>query len=365
MTPAPNDLTHAPKVSVILVNYNAESWLPRCLESLRTQSIFREIEVLLVDNSSSDLSVPVAEQIFAGWPGNGRTIATGGNYGFAGGANRGVAAASGRYVFLLNPDTWFESACLEELHEHCERVRAGAAGALVMDYDDEVIQARGDIGFDFCGNSVPAPEGCYPDKMFCAGNFYFIRRDLFEKLGGLDDTFFMYGEEMDLTWRLQMAGEMIVPVLSARLHHRGAAEANPAGGTRIVEFRTSERKRFFSNRNNLLILLKNSQHLLLLLLLPNLVVMLVEAVAGTLMTRKLSYFRAAFIQPISSLWSLRKHIAEARRNVRKLRGHGDLWMCRWFTWRFGRWADVQRLFRLGAPIVDQNKVRPVANRPSI
>lgn len=87
-----------PAVSVVILNWNAASWIPRCLESLRQQTIFQQIEIIFTDNASSDDSEKVARAGMAGWP-NGKFLQTGGNFGFAGGCNRGAAAATGKYLF--------------------------------------------------------------------------------------------------------------------------------------------------------------------------------------------------------------------------------------------------------------------------
>ncbi len=78
----------------------------------------------------------------------------------------------------------------------------------------------------------------------------------------------MYGEEMDLSWRIWIVGESIIGVPEAKIHHRGAVGVNPDGGVIITGNRTSGRKRFLANRNRLLIISKNSQHILLLMFAP-------------------------------------------------------------------------------------------------
>ena len=126
------------------------------------------------------------------------------------------------------------------------------------------------------------PEGCA----------YLIRRELFQQLGRFDPEFFMFADELDLSWRVWISGQRAIAVPSARLHHRGAAQVNPAGGGSAVEFRTSDTKRFYSNRNGLLVLLKNA-HLFLLLLVPlQLGLLAVEALAALLLVRRWSVCQA-------------------------------------------------------------------------
>lgn len=252
-----------PAVSVVILNWNAASWIPRCLESLRRQTIFSQVEIIFTDNASTDDSENVARAAMAGWP-NGKFLQTGGNFGFAGGCNRGAAAATGKYLFFLNPDVWLEPDCLEALVAAGEKSGATAVAAMILNYADDAVQWWLDDGFDFSGWAVNARFDSERKTSFSGGTFAFIRADAFQKLGGYDEEFFMYGEEEDLAWRIWISGGCVSAAPDARLHHRGAAAVNPQGGEQIVELRTSERKRFYANRNHLLVLLKHSQHILLL-----------------------------------------------------------------------------------------------------
>ena len=94
-----------PLVSVVVVNYNCKKWLDRFFPSIQAQTIFDRIEVILVDNTSTDGSDKICQEKMAGWS-NGVFLATGGNYGYGGGCNRGAAIARGKYLFFINPDVW-------------------------------------------------------------------------------------------------------------------------------------------------------------------------------------------------------------------------------------------------------------------
>jgi N-acetylglucosaminyl-diphospho-decaprenol L-rhamnosyltransferase len=344
-----------PLISVIVLNYNGKAWMHRCLESLRSQTIFDQIEVLVADNASTDGSDTLSQELLAGWP-NGYFIQNGENIGFGAGSNRAVARAKGKHLFFLNPDVWLEPDCLEKLYDGTEAAGAGAAGLLVMDYDDNSIQSRGGVGFDWLGIAIPPRRGRVPYTLFAACGFYFIRTDLFRRIGGYENHFFLYGEEADLSWRVWIAGERIIHVPEARMHHRGAALANPKGGTKIVEVRTSELKRFYANRNDLIIILKNCQHILLILALPYCLWMTAESLAGALLIRRLSFFRKACLAALADCWRLRGYIVEQRRQIKAIRKRSDFWMLRFFSPRFSRWEDIARIFRLGLPKVDRSEL---------
>lgn len=321
------------------------------MESLRQQTIFDRSQIIFADNQSKDGSDVQGRDIVSRWP-NGLFIQNACNPGFGGGVNLAVRQATGRYLFFLNPDVWLEPACLEEMYRAAEQVRAGAVGLLVLDYENDEIQSRGGTGFDLTGHGVEPRPGQVPDTLFMAHGFCFIRKDLFEKVGGYDEAFFLYGEELEICWKVWAAGETIVHAPLARIHHRGAATENPAGGTKLVELRTSESKRFYANRNQILGFLNNAQHVLLLLLIPCLFLYFVESMGGALLARRWSVFKRTFLDPVASCWSLRGHILGRRRAMRRIRVRGDFWMLRFLSWRIGRIQEYRKILRLGLPKID-------------
>lgn len=336
-------------VSVQIVCHNDGKWLPRCLESLRKQTIYEQMEVILADNDSQDGTDRLAEELIRGWP-NARLIRTGGDNGFCVAHNRASDVARGKYLYLFSTDTWLEPDCLEQLYRACEQNRADGAGAQILEYQDNSIQAKGSHGFDIFGNPVSLPHTCTPAPMFCIAGFYFIRRDTYFRIGRLDEKFFIYGEEMDLSWRIWTTGGLLIPVMEAKVHHRGAAGVNPAGGVNAVENRTSVQKRFLANRNNLLIISKNCRHVLLVLLLPMCgLLMFAEALATIIMTRSTQLARETCWRAFTSYLSLLKHVLAERKRLRALRTRGDFWMLRFLKFGFGRSHEIKAILSKGFP----------------
>jgi GT2 family glycosyltransferase len=232
------------------------------------------------------------------------------------------------------------------------RTGAGAAAPLVLNYEDETFQSLGAFGFDIFGlastrafssetREVLMPEGCA----------YLIERELFHELGQFDSEFFMFADEYDLSWRVWISGRRALGVPAAKLHHRGAAQVNPAGGGAAVEFRTSDSKRFYTNRNNLLVLLKSARHLLLLLVPLQLGLLLLEAAASLALVRRWSFVKRAYWDAIADCWRLRQHVRAERRRIRQFRRRGDLWMLHFLRWRLNRCDEGRRLLRFGVPKV--------------
>jgi GT2 family glycosyltransferase len=348
--PSPSDLPQ-PLISVIVLNYNGARWLERCLNSLRAQTIFDQTEIILADNLSSDGSDQLGKRIVEAWP-RGVFMQHGQNLGYCEGNNRAAEAARGQYLLFLNNDTWLEPRCLEQLLAEVQRTDAGAAMPLVLNYDDDSFQSLGAFGFDLFGLSstralatetreVLMPEGCA----------YLIRRELFREVGRFDPQFFMFADELDLSWRVWISGHRAMAVPSAKLHHRRAAQVNPAGGAATVEFRTSDTTRFYANRNGLLVLLKNARRLLLLMLPLQLGLLLLEAFASLALVRRWGFVRRAYWDAVADCWRLRKHILAERRRIRQFRRRGDLWMLRFLRWRLNRWYEIQRVCQFGVPKV--------------
>jgi GT2 family glycosyltransferase len=189
--------------------------------------------------------------------------------------------------------------------------------------------------------------------LFSASAFYFIRRDLFEKIGGWDDRFFLYGEEMDIAWRVWIAGATVVSVPEAGMHHWGAAVDNPRESDRVMKLRSSDTKRFCAYRNQLLTLLKSAQHFLLLMLIPAIALVLFEGLMGAIMLRRWSFFTNTSWQALAVCWQLRDHWMEQRRRICGFRKCGDFFMIRFLSWRLNRWDAYAQILKLGLPNIEK------------
>ncbi len=345
-------------VSIVVLNWNGAQWLPRCFGSIKGQTIAEKIETVFVDNASTDHSVELARQLLVNFP-SACIVLNDRNLGFSGGNNVGAQVACGRYLFFLNPDTWLESDCVEMLLNGMRAAEANAATPLVLNYSDDSYQDMGFFGFDVFGLPSPSRPVTSTREIFIAGGCALaIERDLFFRLGGFDPEFFMYSEDADLSWRVWLAGGKVVAVPTARVHHRGAAIVNPAGGATPVEFRTSEQKRFLTNRNSLLTLLKNAQHLLFVLVPFQVALLTAESVVVSILLRRPSYFVKTCWAALKDCWRLRQHVRAERRRIARLRQRGDFWMLRFVRLRPNRWFELKRLFKFGVPKVDSSSTHP-------
>lgn len=212
------------KLSVIIVNYNVRHFLEQALRSVRKALRGIEGEVWVVDNNSVDDSVRMVQEKFPEM----RLIANKKNVGFAVANNQAIRESRGEYVLLLNPDTLVEedtfSKCLAFMDAHPE---AGALGVKLIDGSGKYLP-ESKRGFPtpwvaFCktvGLSSIFPKSRLFNQYYLGhlspqdtnpidvlvGCFMFIRRQALDRAGLLDEAFFMYGEDIDLSYRIKQAG---------------------------------------------------------------------------------------------------------------------------------------------------------------
>ena len=212
------------QLSIIIVNHNSRSLLEQCLASVQKARTGIVSEIIIVDNNSMDGS---KEQLPAKFP-NLKFIFNKENLGFAKACNQGCKVASGKYILFLNPDTILPATslagCLSFFETHPE---AGAVGVRMVDIQRRFLKEskRGlptpsASFYKLFGLSAIFPrsktfskyyEGHLPEREnnpvdVLSGAFMMIRKEVFEKLNGFDERFFMYGEDIDLSLRIMNAG---------------------------------------------------------------------------------------------------------------------------------------------------------------
>jgi len=213
-----------PLVSVIVVNWNGKEYLKDCFQSLRAQT-FSDFEVILVDNGSSDGSVETIQEDFPGWV---RVLCNTQNEGFSGGNNRGIQAASGKYIVLLNNDAQADPRWLEELVKVAEEnPQAGMlACKIYLQGELKIIDNVGHLiyrdGLNRGRGRLETDHGQYEDLeeiLFPSGCAALYRRRMLEEVGLFDEDFFAYGEDTDLGLKGRLAGWNCLYVPKAIVHH--------------------------------------------------------------------------------------------------------------------------------------------------
>lgn len=214
-----------PVVSVILVNYRSPDDTLAAIEGLRALDWPAEaLEVVVVDNASADASV---ERITARAP-DVRLIEAERNLGFAGGCNLGVASSTGTHVAFLNNDARPDRAWVRAAVEVLEEDRSiGCVASKVLDWEGRTIDfAAAGMAFDGQGYKLHVGEPDGPvfdepaDVLFASGAAMVMPRSVFDELGGFDERFFMFFEDVDLGWRTWLAGYRVRYVPRSIAYHR-------------------------------------------------------------------------------------------------------------------------------------------------
>jgi N-acetylglucosaminyl-diphospho-decaprenol L-rhamnosyltransferase len=220
------------QAAAVIVSYNVRHYLIECVRSLRADGLQ---QIVVVDNASSDGSV---DAVRAADP-DVIVLALDRNVGFAGGVNRGVALTATPYAMVLNPDVVVEPGSTKALVEYLEReADAGMVGPRIDTPDGElypsvrrfpsVLDATGHafLWFVWAGNPFTRryrmldwdhEQAC--DVDWIAGTHFVVRRPAWDQLGGLDERYFMYGEDVDLCWRMWRAGWRVAYEPAARVTH--------------------------------------------------------------------------------------------------------------------------------------------------
>ena len=247
------------KTAIVILNWNTRGYLSEFLPPLLASIEGMDAEVIVADNASTDGSLEMLSEKFPGI----RQIPLDKNYGFTGGYNRALAQVEAEYYLLLNSDIEVPEGWLTPLVAWMDaHPKCGACGPKLLDWFNrdsfEYAGAAGGYldryGYPFCRGralqNLQKDKGQYdaPANVFwISGACLLVRSKLWKKLGGLDDRFFAHMEEIDLCWRIQLAGFQVTSVPRSFVYHIG-------GGTLPNE---SPFKLRLNYRNNLLLLENN------------------------------------------------------------------------------------------------------------
>jgi GT2 family glycosyltransferase len=328
------------RVALVIVNYNGGSYLPQALAAVARQTV-SPARVIVVDNASTDGS---ANDIELHYPGV-AVIRLTENVGFAAANNVGVrAVADCDWVALLNPDAFPEPEWLERLLDAASREPGYSffASRLLLADDPGKIDGSGDVyhvsGLAFRrDHGRRAAKATRPqEEIFapCAAAALY-RRDAFLEVGGFDERFFAYLEDVDLAFRLRLAGHRCLYVPDSTVLHHGSAIAG----------RTSDFTIYHSHRNLVWTYAKNMPSSLLWLYLPlHLLVNVTAVIAYSLLGQGRAIVRAKrdALRGLPDVLAERRRVQRDRkipsRELRGLMGRGlELFATplrrAWETWR--------------------------------
>lgn len=229
-------------VTVIIVSWNGRVYLEGCLESLRAQT-HRNLDVVLVDNASSDGSVAFVRERYP----EVRIVESERNLGFVGGNNLGLAYATGEYVALLNNDNVTDPGWLQALLDAVQPDDvAGATGKVFsLDEPDRIIFTTPLINRYSARALWSAADVPQCDVHYLSGNNLLVKRSVIDEVGPLDPGYYSYFEETDWCARMIVAGYRVVYAPAAKVRHK------ELGSTSL------DTNRYYMERNRVRFALKN------------------------------------------------------------------------------------------------------------
>lgn len=243
-----------PVISVVIPNWNGEDVIGDCLRSLRNQT-FEDFEIIVVDNGSKDSSLTLIKKEYP----DVKVIPLLKNEGFCKAANTGITLSLGKFIALLNSDTEVAENWLEELykafHNHPE-ISFCSSKMLFFTHKNRINNAG--IKIKRNGDSSSIGAGQVDDLRFqkeaevfgaCAGASIY-RKELFDEVGLFDESFFMYLEDVDLSFRAQLAGHRCLFVPKAVVYHK-------KGYSMKKHEKCNKLEAFLASRNSVYCLLKN------------------------------------------------------------------------------------------------------------
>lgn len=291
------------------MNFNGQKLLHGCLEAFRLQT-YPHYEVIFVDNGSMDSSVSFVREKYSGV----KIVELTENVGFAGGSTAGLKVAQGDLIALLNNDARPEERWLENLLQPMlEDARVGICASKILFSADGSINSAGDgitraaVGFNH-GLGKDSVEFNAPGSVFSAcGAAVLYRRRMLDEIGFLDDDFFLYDEDTDLSFRAQLAGWKCAYVPTAIVHHVANA----------TSVRLSDTHVYYHARNLEFVWIKNMPAGLMLRFAPEKLIQEIGSFCYLCLRhgKWKAYLRAKrdAVRMLPSMWAKRKDIQSRRR----------------------------------------------------
>lgn len=314
-----------PVASLVVVNFNGAGSVRACIESLIADRL-APVQILVVDNASTDSSPAILEALASNHPVV-ELLSSQSNRGYAGAVNLALSRCRSRYVGVLNMDVTAEPGWLAPLVRYLDdHDGVGAVCPLVALANGEVINATGQdlhvsgLGFNKDLGKPRISAGSEPIR--CGGLHgatFLIRRELLVALGGMDESGFLYHEDVNLSWMLRLARHDIYCLPESVVRHDYYLSMHPA-------------KLFLLERNRWSLLLTVLRARTLALLLPALIV--TEAMIWGYAALRGPSFIVAKARTYAALWSQRRPRQVRRKEIARLRNVGDLELLGQLTWRY-------------------------------
>lgn len=308
-----------PEVAVIVLNYNGINLIDESLGSMLKQN-FKDMQLYMADDASTDNSIDYVSKKYPSV----KIIKGLTNRGTAGVSNFAVSQINEPYVVLASNDMFFNKNCIKELYQTITKTKkVGICTSVLLKHDrfPDGLYHVDNAGFDvdIFGFINPKyrdqPKKNLPKKSFetfaTCGGCFIIKRDIYQKIGGFDNSFWSLSDDVDLCWRTRLLGYKIYTnPNSFLLHHMSATLKKEKQG----------RTRYLSERNNLTMLLKNYSFLSLLFIIPLYLIIELIEICFHLVTNKTYLAKSVIMAIIDNIKKIKdtlnkRKIIQSTRNV--------------------------------------------------
>jgi len=225
------------KISIVIVNYNVKYFIRQCLQSIYKSKTTADIEVIVVDNNSQDGSIEMVQSEFP----DVLLIHNKDNVGFSKANNQGFEKANGEFVLILNPDTIIEENTLEVCLDYCQKhENVGAIGVKMLDGSGQFLpeSKRGFptpfaslskiLGLSKLFDKSPIFNSYYLGHLsndevheveVLTGAFMFVPKEVLDEIKGFDEDYFMYGEDIEMSFQIKELGRKIIYLPKTSIIH--------------------------------------------------------------------------------------------------------------------------------------------------
>jgi len=225
-----------PQLSIVIVNYNVKYFLKQCIQSIYNSDYHKPYEIIVVDNNSQDDSIEMLAEHFP----DVKVIANKENVGFSKANNQGFDIAESKYVLILNPDTVIKEDTLSTCDERMQDDSVGAIGVKMLDGKGQYLP-ESKRGFPtpihalwkMIGLSKLFPNSAFFNKYYLGhlsenkehtidvltGAFLWTRKEILDRIGGFDEDYFMYGEDIEMSYQIKEAGYNLIYLPTTDIIH--------------------------------------------------------------------------------------------------------------------------------------------------
>lgn len=316
-----------PVVSVCIANYNGETYISECIDSILNQAFDLPVEIIVHDDASTDNSIQILESSYP----QVKLLKSDKNTGFCISNNRMVAQATGKFLLLLNNDAQLHTDALQALYDYAKNNESAIIGLPQYDYDTKALLDVGNM-VDIFLNPVPGQQMSQRQVAMVIGACLWISRSTWQKTGGFPEWFGSIAEDMFICLAARIMGSDVVALNQSGYNHH-VGKSLGGGKVKSNQLNTTFFRRNLSERNKTFVMFICYPGILLYLIAPlHIITLYAEGVLLTVLKRDTAIWNQIYKNILPALWSQRENILDLRSMVQKSRKISVLQFMSIFVW---------------------------------